>query len=79
MKVAIQEAATDPRTGQIDMDLITTGRSAASRQTMASMKKAIADLLEHSAPHGRVCAMKLMLLHTNSHHHLIIIILLLSF
>ena len=34
MKVATQSAATDPTTGTIDMDLITTGRSAASR-TMA--------------------------------------------
>ena len=34
MKVATQSAATDPTTGTIDMDLITTGRSAQQR-TMA--------------------------------------------
>jgi DNA replication licensing factor MCM4 len=31
MKVATQAAATDPRTGKIDMDMITTGRSANTR------------------------------------------------
>jgi DNA replication licensing factor MCM4 len=32
MKVATQAAATDPRTGRIDMDMITTGKSSADRQ-----------------------------------------------
>jgi len=32
MKVATQAAATDPRTGRIDMDMITTGRSTADRE-----------------------------------------------
>ena len=32
MKVATQAAATDPRTGTIDMDMITTGRSAVDRE-----------------------------------------------
>jgi DNA replication licensing factor MCM4 len=32
MKVATQAAATDPRTGSIDMDMITTGRSLSDRQ-----------------------------------------------
>jgi DNA replication licensing factor MCM4 len=32
MKVATQTAATDPRTGRIDMDMIATGRSAVDRQ-----------------------------------------------
>ena len=31
MKVATQAAATDPRTGTIDMDLINTGRTALDR------------------------------------------------
>jgi hypothetical protein len=31
MKVATQTAATDPRTGTIDMDMITTGRTASER------------------------------------------------
>jgi DNA replication licensing factor MCM4 len=32
MKVATQAAATDPRTGKIDMDMITTGRSSNTRE-----------------------------------------------
>jgi DNA replication licensing factor MCM4 len=32
MRVATQAAATDPRTGKIDMDMITTGRSSADRE-----------------------------------------------
>ena len=41
MKVATQSAATDPDTGTIDMDLITTGRSAASRTAIAQMGEAL--------------------------------------
>lgn len=35
MKVATQQAATDPVTGLIDMDIITTGRTAATKQRIA--------------------------------------------
>ena len=31
IKVATQQAATDPNTGLIDMDIITTGRTAATK------------------------------------------------
>jgi DNA replication licensing factor MCM4 len=31
MRTAIKQSATDPRTGLIDMDVIVTGRTAASR------------------------------------------------
>ena len=40
MKVATQSAATDPTTGMIDMDLITTGRSAAARTLAAQLARA---------------------------------------
>ena len=57
MKVATQSAATDPTTGTIDMDLITTGRSAASRtmtqQLAALLREKFADALA-VAP-GRRC------------------------
>jgi DNA replication licensing factor MCM4 len=33
LKVATQAAATDPRTGRIDMDMISTGRTSLSRET----------------------------------------------
>ena len=35
IKVAIQQAATDPVTGLIDMDIITTGKTTASKQRIA--------------------------------------------
>jgi DNA replication licensing factor MCM4 len=35
IKVATQQAATDPVTGLIDMDIITTGRTAATKQRIA--------------------------------------------
>jgi DNA replication licensing factor MCM4 len=37
VRSAIQQAAIDPRTGTIDMDLITTGRSANFRSRMADL------------------------------------------
>lgn len=60
MRVAIQEAATDPRTGQIDMDLITTGRSAASRQTISSMKRAISEILDTLGTTGKVTVSRIL-------------------
>lgn len=46
MKVATQAAATDPRTGTIDMDMITTGRTAVDR-----------DLILKLAEQVRTCAL----------------------
>ena len=37
MKVATQAAATDPRTGTIDMDMITTGRTAIDKDTILQL------------------------------------------
>lgn len=37
MKVATQTAATDPRTGTIDMDMITTGRSGIDRELILKL------------------------------------------
>jgi DNA replication licensing factor MCM4 len=37
MKVATQTAATDPRTGTIDMDMITTGRSGIDRELVLKL------------------------------------------
>ena len=37
-QVATQTAATDPRTGTIDMDMITTGHSALDRGQLAALK-----------------------------------------
>jgi DNA replication licensing factor MCM4 len=45
MQVATQTAATDPRTGLIDMDMIATGRSAADRQMEEQVAAALKELL----------------------------------
>ena len=45
MQVATQTAATDPRTGRIDMDMITTGRTSANREMEESLSLTIKELL----------------------------------
>lgn len=45
MEKAIRKAATDPYTGQIDMDLINTGHSQHSRQSIADLYKAVKEFL----------------------------------
>jgi DNA replication licensing factor MCM4 len=45
MKVATQAAATDPRTGRIDMDMLTTGRSTAERELEETLDMNLKELL----------------------------------
>jgi DNA replication licensing factor MCM4 len=45
MKVATQTAATDPRTGRIDMDMITTGRSTSDREMEETLNVGLKELL----------------------------------
>lgn len=45
MKVATQSAATDPRTGLIDMDLLTTGRSQAHKDALEGLKDRLLEVL----------------------------------
>ena len=45
MKVATQAAATDPRTGRIDMDMITTGRSTLERELEENLGASLKELL----------------------------------
>lgn len=45
MRVATQSAATDPRTGLIDMDLLTTGRSLASKQANEQLQQTLLAVL----------------------------------
>ncbi|KAL7490291.1 hypothetical protein ACHAW6_016045 [Cyclotella cf. meneghiniana] len=45
MKVATQAAATDPRTGRIDMDMIATGRSTAERELEENLGATLKELL----------------------------------
>lgn len=52
MKVATQQAATDPKTGQIDMDLLQTGITATSRvkvqETIGFIKQVLGELKENA-------------------------------
>merc|ERR1711907_210009 len=45
MKVATQTAATDPRTGTIDMDMITTGRTAVDREMIEMLAERLRKFL----------------------------------
>lgn len=45
MKVATQAAATDPRTGRIDMDMIATGRSTVDRELEEQLAISVKELL----------------------------------
>lgn len=49
MKIAIQQAATDPITGKIDMDVIVTGKTSASRQKVQMIANKIKQLVEANA------------------------------
>lgn len=52
MKNATQTAATDPRTGCIDMDAIVTGRTAAMREETEQIGEAIMQLVQQAAKAG---------------------------
>jgi DNA replication licensing factor MCM4 len=49
MRDAIRTSATDPRTGQIDMDLINTGTSLQQRKMRGDLKREVMALLEGAA------------------------------
>ena len=48
MRVAMQQAAWDPKTGQIDMDKILTGHSASDRRHRSAVAEGIAEILAES-------------------------------
>ncbi len=52
MNVATQKAAMDPRTGTIDMDMITTGVAASDRESLRMLVAEIKSILEHPLPHA---------------------------
>jgi DNA replication licensing factor MCM4 len=47
MNVATQRAATDPTTGTIDMDMITTGQTATGRQLIAALMNELKTMLSN--------------------------------
>lgn len=52
MKTATQSAATDPRTGTIDMDAIITGRTTAMREETEQVSQAIISIIEQYGKAG---------------------------
>ena len=48
MKVATQTAATDPRTGTIDMDMITTGKTATDRDLILNIEEKLAAIFSEN-------------------------------
>ena len=52
IKSALKQAATDARTGLIDMSLLTEGTSASERRRKQDLKKAITDLLDEMTRTG---------------------------
>jgi DNA replication licensing factor MCM4 len=60
LRVATQSAATDPRTGKIDMDLINTGRSASSRLRTAQLVNLLKDKLDGRLQSGSITFQNLM-------------------
>jgi DNA replication licensing factor MCM4 len=52
VKVALQQAAVDPRTGQIDMDLITTGHSVAERVEVDKLAQTLRQALTNRPQGG---------------------------
>ena len=46
IKVATQQAATDPTTGLIDMDIITTGRTAATKTRITKIAEQAKELMK---------------------------------
>ena len=52
MKVSMQSAAMDPETGTIDMDLITTGRSASDRERLDTLAQELEPLINEWRQEG---------------------------
>ena len=52
IKSALKQAATDSRTGLIDMGLLTEGTSASERRIRQDLKRAITDLLDEMTRQG---------------------------
>jgi DNA replication licensing factor MCM4 len=49
VRVAMQQAATDPETGLIDMDAILIGKTAKSRERVSRLKTTIEEILKANA------------------------------
>jgi DNA replication licensing factor MCM4 len=54
IKVATQQAATDPTTGKIDMDILTSGVSSSRRDVITSVSQVIRQLLKEDEERSRL-------------------------
>jgi DNA replication licensing factor MCM4 len=54
IKVATQQAATDPTTGKIDMDILTSGVSSSRRDVISSVSQVVKQLLKEDENRSRV-------------------------
>lgn len=54
METATQRAAVDPRTGTINMDLLTTGHSSADREAVVMVKEAVREVLASKPARARL-------------------------
>ncbi|KLT40341.1 MCM-domain-containing protein [Cutaneotrichosporon oleaginosum] len=52
IRAALRESATDPLTGQIDLDLITTGAGATARRQRADLKREVIKLADDAGGRG---------------------------
>ena len=66
MRVAMQQAAWDPKTGQIDMDKILTGHSASDRRHRGQVADGIAEILAEGNGRARLSELVLKLKERNS-------------
>lgn len=69
MKVATQTAATDPRTGTIDMDLISTGRTALDRDLIVKLAEEMRRLLDNYSNGQRFGLNQIRQLIVNTQQH----------
>jgi len=60
INVATQRAAVNPRTGTIDMDLLTTGHAAGERDTVLLLQEGLQELLRERAARSTTSANSLM-------------------
>lgn len=69
IKVATQQAATDPVTGLIDMDIITTGRTAATKQRISTIADQVKELMRaNQAKYSRSTSVENFLAEYVKHH-----------
>lgn len=57
MQVALQQSATDPNTGTIDMECITTGMTSTDRRAREQLANELRELLKSKCPSADIACM----------------------